>query len=271
MLLIHEGRCVPAITDELDSANVGGNLPSTVRDLIMHFPGRTWGYGVELLKVLRSRGVTSSILTLVNDWQYVRHLPNSRLGSLRSHFYTEYCDLFPSYYQIIENAGLTVDCLAKIGNHPVFVSETWLRKRAQRRLRKLPSRADEIGQQISWVSGTTGKADLRFDDLDRACRLLICGHADCAGEMMELVCQLYEHGFRTLVNFVPRECENPVNEGTRRAIALFKYHDFAALNISIPFVRSDMDEAQTDLWRAFSVYGQRQGSGAIETFAVLVT
>ncbi|MGA2583736.1 MAG: hypothetical protein ABSG31_10705 [Tepidisphaeraceae bacterium] len=227
LLLKHQDRCVPAILEEH-----GEEYPEVrglIENLIARFPLETWRLGVELTARLNADGHDPSLLTLVNDWYFLRQLAEGEATELRKRFYASHLDLLPTYARALENAGLNQSILTSIGPNPVLISEYWLRRRAERRLKELRH------PQVRSVSRPDGTKELMLEDLGRECRRLLCGgQADCADEVLELLCILAEKGFTSLINFIPRECEQPVNKGCVLAIDLFGLHDFRILNIALP-------------------------------------
>jgi len=72
-----------------------------------------------------------------------------------------------------------------------------------------------------------------LDEPDGKKCVLECGQSDCAGEVMEMLYLCVVKGFRNVVSFVPAECERPVNEGTRRALSVFRLADLSVTNIAL--------------------------------------
>lgn len=88
---------------------------------------------------------------------------------------------------------------------------------------------------------------------------------------MELICMLHAKGYRRLINLIPTECELPVNEGTRRAIAVFGLSDFEALNVAVPCLAAPSSDPDAPPIASIThVAGERVDGGAIEAFAETV-
>jgi hypothetical protein len=224
MLVAGHNGCISTVEDTRRDA---------LRVALRRFSLESWSHGVEMVAELKRRRTHSKVLTLVNDWQYVRNRDHPDASLLRSAFYAQQTTVFNPYMHCMKANGLDVKDILPIAKWYPYVSESWLRRRIERRLKRMltaPLLANELYVERSGDNG----ADLYFDDFGRACRLLVCGRADCAGEVMELVKLLHECGYRRLINIIPSECSVPVAEGTRRAIKLFRLHDFSAINIALP-------------------------------------
>lgn len=249
MLLPAAGGCAPSVntTTEQPLPLVEGSLepPDHILEALSIFASSTWHLGVALAAELAARSRMVRLITLVNDWQFLRAASIPDAPAIRSQFYSSHTRPFPSYADRLNAFGLDdAAVLALPGWYP-FISESWLRRRLERRLkRQFRSVSDRTHLSVQDI-GDSPRAMI-FDDLGRACRLLVCGQADCAGEVMELVYLLQAFGCRQLVNIVPAECEKPVNEGSRRAIALFQLREFVALNISIPCLATALDDRPRD-------------------------
>jgi len=264
-LIVHKKRCVPAVKEELDRLGIYPSFYNQLENCIAEFPSRTWTYGIEVLQRLQKENRDSCILTVVNDWQYVRKAENLSPGQARHQFYSIYRNLFENYKACLNNAEMSGQNILCLDRFFGFISETWLRHRIQRRLKNLAK--NTTTSSLEWKQDQNEHRDLVFNDLSQACKLLVCGQADCAGEVMELVYQLYAKGYRNLINFIPEECEHPVNEGTRRALALFRFPDFSVLNISVPFFSKDFGSiGAKQKFRVHEVEAKRAGANSIETF-----
>ncbi len=205
-----------------------------IKDALNRFSLRTWRLGAALAAALRSDGRDASLLILTNDWQYLRGQAVTNAKDLRRAFYQANKTLFPSYQAILREHDLSDDVVMSVSGWQPFVSEYWLRRRIERRLKRLAKNGGAIAKRLNVETASDGTRRLVYDDLGRACRLLMCGQSDCAGECTELICLLHEQGVRILVNIIPSECEIPVAEGSRRAISLFGLSDLIAINVSLP-------------------------------------
>lgn len=221
----------------------------------------TWRLGVSLASALRSEGQRAKLLVLANDWQYLRARGTQNAQSVRAEFYRSHIHLFPEYLSVLEAEGCDEGDVVGIGDWHPYISEYWLRRRIERRLKRMTSGDGTLG-----LTASSGMGSIVFDDFGRGCRLLHCGQADCAGEVMEMVILLYTMGFRHIVNFVPSECETPVNEGVRRAICVFRLHSLTAVNVSVPSVSLTSQPTESLNLRATRVWGEQDGTGPVEGF-----
>ncbi len=234
MLLPTDGACLPSVSMSnccLDPTTSSHGDP--IRESLNRFALESWRIGSAFARKLKEEGRSTGLTTLVNDWQFLRQRKASEVAALRSAFYSSNRQLFLSYRSILSELGLSDNDILAVGPWSPFVSEYWLRRRIERRLKRIVKNGSHASR-LTVEKCLDGPSCIVFDDFGRDCRLLVCGQADCAGEVMELVCMLYEMGFRQIVNVIPAECEIPVNEGTRRAISVFGLADFTALNISLP-------------------------------------
>ncbi|MDP6587380.1 MAG: hypothetical protein QF535_22220, partial [Anaerolineales bacterium] len=95
MLLGLRHSCVPAILEEQDQDD--DVTRGLIENLIARFPLKTWQLGVQLISQLQESGNDAKLLTLVNDWYFLRNQgPDGVATSLRKEFY-ECQSLVPSY------------------------------------------------------------------------------------------------------------------------------------------------------------------------------
>ena len=232
-------KCVPAILQELDEYEDNGNQAqwkATVERLIANFPMTTWQMGVELVSLLGQANREAKLLTLVNDWYFLRGI--SVATKQRRQFY-ECQNLVPSYEKALYAVGLNEDDILQLGPHSKWVSEYWLRRSAERRLKA--TNHPSLRRRIS----SDGIKELVFDDLQSECRQLLCGgRADCAAEVSELLYLLNKKGYTALVNFIPRECEEPVNNGCEQAMQLYGIKNLRVLNIALPCLGGGVQDSK---------------------------
>ena len=227
-----EGVCTPSVDTMTSPAGRSANADA-VRDVLSRFSLDTWRVGAGFTAKLRELGHDATLVILVNDWQYLRSGTPRAATAMRAAFYKSNRALFPSYMDILAGFGLTEVCLRPYERWHPFISEYWLRRRIERRLKSVMKKeSSPSGLRVE--KGADGHKRIVYDEYGRISRLLVCGQADCAGEVTELVCGLHETGVRQLINVVPEQCQVPVDEGTRRAISIFKLADFVALNIAVP-------------------------------------
>lgn len=270
MLVPHGDACRPTVATEASEPEAGPDA-NPIRIALNHFALETWRTGVRLAADLRSQDREAALLTLVNDWQYMRESSVPDALARRRVFYALHSEPFPTYRQILNESHIGDDAIMALGRWKPFISESWLRRRIERRLKRLMRDNAHPSPRLAIERHYDGTKHVVFDDFGRACRLLVCGQSDCAGEVMELVCLLHEQGYRRLVNLIPMECEVPVNEGTRRAIAVFGLTDFAALNIAVPCLAASWQTNDTARMPSISrVFGERVGSGDVDAVAEAV-
>jgi len=262
MLLPAQGSCIPSVETGRD----GDPALDSLRYALSQFSLGTWRAGVAFLAELRHRGQEAHLLTLVNDWQYLRNRTTPDAHRLRSSFYADNRNLFTSYSAILAEVGLDDSVVAPVAQWHPFISEYWLRRRIERRLKRMVKQNGGSGK-LSIQRDTLGGTSVILDDFGRACRLLLCGQADCAGEVMELIHILHSSSYRCLINIVPTECELPVNEGTRRALVTFELDDFSALNITTPCISFCSVADRTRPFRAVHVRGERLDCGRVDAYA----
>lgn len=227
MLLPWQHGCVPAIQEEL--TDVDESARGLVESLIARFPFNTWTLGVQLTAILRAALYDARLLTLVNDWYFLRGRALADAPQLRRRFYDQNRVLVPTYEHALLQAGLNSDVLMSLGPHPVWISEYWLRRRSERRLKRTKQAPRRR------CVGCDNEPQRGLDAMARECRRLLCGgQADCAEEMMELLCLLHERHYTSIVNFVPRDCEIPVNKGCKLAFELFGITTIRILNVALP-------------------------------------
>jgi hypothetical protein len=239
------------------------SLSETVHRTLDRFSLFTWHLACATLADAKRHGQQGGLITLVNDWQYLRPRTEPAAVSIRSDFYRRHKEPFPLFLEIMREYGLGGnDCLELAGWRPLL-SESWLRRRIEKRLKKLARSEPEI-YGLTTESCSENTPQIMFNDFGRACRLLVCGQADCAGEVMELIWLLHEAGCRQLISFVPEECLIPVNEGTRRAIALFRLADFTVVNVSLPCLGGMAGGGPTEGATVGLVSGQNVGDGGVD-------
>lgn len=263
MLLASGEKCVPAVLEEIDPGEEATR--GLIETLIARFPIETWRVGLSVAKAVREQRHQVGVMTLVNDWYFLRRLPAGQATRLRKRFYDNNKWLLRSFASELDRFSLDESVIDHIGPHRAFVSEYWLRRRAERRLKRLAKATPERGAEVRWRTSENGEKELICDALGRECRLLLCGHADCADEVMELLCVIHDAGYRRFVNLIPRECECPVNAGCKRAIALFDLDDLAVLNIALPCLGGGFRDA--DVLKeavAHHVYADRLDDGTLE-------
>jgi hypothetical protein len=182
------------------------------------FPGYTWRMSVELLQRYAAEGADVRLLLLINDWQYVP--ANGRpAGELRAEFFAGLSSLPDSYEKVLRDAGLTEDSVLPSRKHPLAFPETWLKYRFQ----KAADRFVKAGRlEKRYLDSGRRDTEVAFLDADGNYRTLIsCGITGCAGEITEMVSEVYKAGHRNLLIFAPGECLMPVETGVDIALSLY--------------------------------------------------
>jgi hypothetical protein len=253
-MLLFDGSCaVPSVVTVGDSDAFDEPM-AQIKRALNKFSLETWELGVKYADALRSLGQDFKIITLVNDWQFIRDKNVGDATKVRDQYYRENKTLFPSLIEILKANELDMSCLLSFGDTYPFVSESWLRKRLKKRL-------SSSAPNVRMAGHHEGSHNEEQDyDFARACRSLICGQPDCAGEVMELIFTLTQNNCRRLINIIPSECEKPVNEGTRQAIRVFGLEDFLALNISVPCLAriGKLNSQDADTTRVTKVYSDKE-------------
>ncbi|WP_157251733.1 LPD16 domain-containing protein [Nonomuraea typhae] len=205
-----EGRLVSGIIEEQDSEVMRRRIAGRVGI----FPLYTWRMSVDLLR----EHPEARLLLLVNDWQYVPQ--NGRpAGELRAEYYDGFTQLPSSYEKELRSAGLSPDSMLASRKHPLAFPETWLKYRFQKTAAKLVKQGR---LEKRYLESSESKPEVSFLDENGNYRTLMsCGITGCAGEMTEMVAEVYNAGYRRLLVFAPGECLNPVETGVDIALSLY--------------------------------------------------
>ncbi|MFI6499686.1 LPD16 domain-containing protein [Nonomuraea typhae] len=205
-----EGRLVSGIIEEQDSEVMRRRIAGRVGV----FPLYTWRMSVDLLR----EHPEARLLLLVNDWQYVPQ--NGRpAGELRAEYYDGFTQLPSSYEKELRSAGLSPDSMLPSRKHPLAFPETWLKYRFQKTAAKLVKQGR---LEKRYLESSESKPEVSFlDDNGNYRTLMSCGITGCAGEMTEMVAEVYDAGYRRLLVFAPGECLNPVETGVDIALSLY--------------------------------------------------
>jgi len=197
---------LPAVPQE--STKTFDPLPHRTFDAIGVFPRFSWDLGNAIAQALQSVDLSCSFTTIVNDWQLVKSVDRLLATRLRQKFYAETpFPLFP-YYELTHPSP-------SLG----FISEYLLRRRLERRLKRLVS--TEPISRLIWKdrgSGSPGNLFLNVEEGDKL--LLRDGKSDCAGEVAELMLMASSLGHNVLINIYPLACLEPVHHGISMAFEL---------------------------------------------------
>ncbi|GAA3025478.1 hypothetical protein [Streptosporangium longisporum] len=212
------GRLVPGVIEE----QTGETMRRRVCGRVGVFPGYTWELSAGLLREYAAAGVNSRLLLLVNDWQYVP-VTGRPAGELRAEFFEGFTALPPSYEKILCEFGLSAADVLPSRKHPLAFPETWLKYRFQ----KSADRLVKQGRlEKRYLPGGNGDSEVAFLDAAGNHRTLIsCGITGCAGEITEMIAEVYRAGHRSILIFAPGECLMPVQTGVDIALSLYDLPD----------------------------------------------
>ncbi|MCK2216227.1 hypothetical protein MF672_020835 [Actinomadura sp. ATCC 31491] len=208
------GRLTPGVIEEQRDETMRGRIAGRVGV----FPGYTWRMSIELLNEYAAAGADARLLLLVNDWQYVP-TGGRPASELRAEFFAGLTALPASYEKALREAGLTQDVVLPSRKHPLAFPETWLKYRFQ----KAADRFVKEGRlEKRYLDSGPRDTEVAFLDADGNYRTLIsCGITGCAGEITEMVSEVYKAGHRNLLIFAPGECLMPVETGVDIALSLY--------------------------------------------------
>ncbi|MEU4575384.1 LPD16 domain-containing protein [Nonomuraea sp. NPDC023979] len=209
------GRLVPGVIEEQADETMRRRIAGRVGI----FPGYTWEMSAGLLRDYAAAGVDTRLLLLVNDWQYVPSAGRPA-SELRAEFFAGFAELPGSYEKILREAGLSAEDVLPSRKHPLAFPETWLKYRFQ----KAADRLVKQGRlEKRYLDSGSGDSEVAFLDADGNYRTLIsCGITGCAGEITEMVSEVYRAGYRAILIFAPGECLMPVQTGVDIALNLYE-------------------------------------------------
>ncbi|WP_421556855.1 hypothetical protein [Pseudomonas kitaguniensis] len=207
---------IPGIFQDLPS----GHMREKVSNRVGIFPLYTWDLALEIAKYhLTNSHKKVKFLILINDWQYV-----PEFGSASEHrkiFYHNFKNIPDSYKKSIKRQGIFSenDILPSRKNNLAF-PETWLKYRFQKSATKLVKQG-KLERQ--YIGGNSKKSEISFIDKQGNCSPLIsCGVTGCAGEITEMLREIYGYGHRLILLFAPNECHSPVRVGIQIALKLYE-------------------------------------------------
>lgn len=217
MLFIDEekNRLVPGIMEEQES--------QVMRDRIARrvgiFPVYTWHLGVQLAREWAPTFTDIKFLLLINDWQYVPTQGGSA-PELRKQFYESFDRVPAMYLDLLQQGGtFSADNVMASRKHPLIFPETWLKYRFQKSAEKFV-KAGKLAKRV--LDAERNDSEVSFLDSDgNYTPLISCGVTGCAGEITEMVSEVYKAGRRLLVIFAPGECYQPVHTGVEVALTLY--------------------------------------------------
>ncbi len=207
---------VPGIFQDL----LNEDIRSKVCNRVGIFPLYTWelalkiggDYSVETKSKVK-------FLILINDWQYVPQTGSA--GEHRELFYRKFREIPISYRESMKAQGLfsKLDILPSRKNNIAF-PETWLKYRFQKSATKLVSRGK---LEKKYVGDNSNETEISFVDEDGGYNPLIsCGVTGCAGEITEMLREVYEVGHKLILIFAPHECHVSVKAGVEIALKIYE-------------------------------------------------
>jgi hypothetical protein len=221
MLFMDETRdqLVAGVLEEQTSEAVRDRLAKRVGI----FPGYSWDLGADIAEDLLANEEQVRLLLLINDWQYVPAGARSA-GELRASYFDGFTELPQRYTQrLAASPSLTPAHVLPSRRHPLAFPETWLKYRFQKAAEKFV-KTGHLEKRV--LDDQPNQSEVSFLDADGNYRTLIsCGVTGCAGEITEMISEIYIAGHRTVLIFAPGECLAPVQSGVDVALALYGLRD----------------------------------------------
>ncbi|QTL52736.1 MULTISPECIES: LPD16 domain-containing protein [Priestia] len=211
----HKNELIPGVIEEQDNQIIR----ERVEQRVGIFPKYTWELGVEIAKEFSDEFDEKKFLLLINDWQYVP-AKNVSASELRAQFYEKFS--FPtSYMKVLENSKVFSERnILKSRKHDLAFPETWLKYRFQKSANKLVKEG-KLEKKV--LNNQTKDSEVTFLDENGNYKTLIsCGITGCAGEITEMISEVYKDGKRLMLVFAPGECYQPVKTGVEIALNLYK-------------------------------------------------
>jgi hypothetical protein len=242
-IVIHAGHYFLEIaesgvaTDRLNNPNLDR---SELIDHFALFSRETWEMAC-LITAASPAENRPRLVVLVNDWQYLVPKESSRrqreqaAARLRREYYTKVPGLTEFHSSTMTSCGLPYGQILSASREQWMFSESELRAKFAATLKSVmkdPIRAEQLG--ITKQLNEDGEPIISFRAEGQQCTLLHCGNAGCAGEVVELLRQLYEEkGVRNFINIFPACCRVPVERGTEIAQQLFGLDGMEIVNIAV--------------------------------------
>lgn len=221
MLFLDEakGCLVPGIIEEQASP-----MREKIERRVGIFPGYTWELGVRVAEFvteeLKQPSDKTKFLLLINDWQYVSH-NNGPASELRGAFYKDFSEIPSSYNGVLTRKGYFSKAnILESRKHPCAFPETWLKYRFQKSADKLV-KSGLLERRVLDGGPDAGSEISLVDENGDYRPLITCGVTGCAGEITEMIAEVYKANHRLLVVFAPGECFQPVKTGVSTALSLY--------------------------------------------------
>lgn len=208
------GRLVTGLIEEQQSEIMRQRIAGRVGI----FPSHTWEMSVDMLKQYAPVYSDVRLLLLINDWQYVP-TKGRPASELRAEYYETFDRLPASYEQTLTDAGFSVDRMLPSRKHSFAFPETWLKYRFQKSANKFVKQGRLERRYLESGENDTEVAFL--DESGNYRTLMSCGITGCAGEITEMIAEVYKAGYRAIVIFSPGECLSPVQTGVDIALTLW--------------------------------------------------
>lgn len=226
-----------AATDRLNHANLDR---SELIDHFALFSRETWETACRITAASPAEN-RPRLVILVNDWQYFVPKESSRrqreqaAARLREEYYAKTPMLTEFHSRTMTCCGLPQEQILPASRAQWMFSESGLRAKFAATLKSVmkdPVRAEQLGISKRLNEDKEPIISVKMDG--QQCTLLHCGNAGCAGEVVELLRQLYEEkGVRNFINIFPGCCRVPVENGTEIAQRLFGLDGMEIVNIAV--------------------------------------
>lgn len=185
--LVHDSseKLIPAIYQDIKEPEPKENCK--LHPYMGDFPLETFSAGLDIVETALQNDQKVKLLSLVNDWQWVKSVEDGERNAYREEFYRA-GKLPDSFEKLLAARDLNEEIFipfltgSKKVNHPYFWSEIRLRGQYDKR----------------WASECS---------LDHG----------CAQEVVPMFMQLNDQGVDLFVNFVPMTCMNAVEQGAQKA------------------------------------------------------
>jgi hypothetical protein len=219
--------------DEPDSAN------AAFFDLVL-FSQNTWHAACRAVADCPD-GNRPQLIILVNDWQFLvpkdpeKRRRESLAASLRREYYNRVPTLPLLHMRTMASCGLPTEQILPASQKHWMFSESGLRQKLAATIRAL-MKEEPAAKRLGLYKHFDGKWQpivcAQSEDGTRY-PLLYCGNSNCAGEVVELLRDLYTRQVRHFVNVFPAQCKVPVETGTEIARQLFGLDGMTVANIAV--------------------------------------
>nr|WP_246238465.1 LPD16 domain-containing protein [Acrocarpospora corrugata] len=209
------GALVPGVMEAQSSTLMRDRIAGRVGI----FPAYSWQLSVDLITAYAKLVKDAKLLLLINDWQYVP-TGGRPASTLRAEFFESFTGLPDGYQQILRAAGLDARSLLPSRKHPLAFPETWLKYRFQKAADKFVKQGRLEKRVLE--SGAKDTEVAFLDEAGNYRTLISCGITGCAGEITEMISEVYQAGYRAIVIFAPGECLAPVQTGVEIALSLYR-------------------------------------------------